>query len=335
LWYNKKMKYAVETFTGIRPTSELTVANYIGAIKPVLRYEADDPSAGSSVFLAELHATTTHSPRDVLTYSRELGRTLIASGIRGDIYSQRSLQDLVAEAELSIRGLTSVARLLRLPTLKEKVMRTDNTANANVALAMYPMLMAADIILARPHYVPTGKDQKPHLELTNELIRTFNNTHGSDLPEPEMLELQLPNILSLDASERKMSKSYPGGAVFLDSTPEQGAKQIRRAISASEPGPQMDTVVNNLLEIASGVSPLPLPQELYALATAVKGGEKRMGEFKAEVGAIVAGFLKEMKEKRDSVGDVQVVERINEGTEKMRAIGAETIAHMRSAYWGD
>lgn len=327
------MKHAVESFTGIRPTADLTVANYIGAVKPVL--DRESTGGETSIFLAELHAATTDRPADVLKYSRELTRTLMASGVQGEIYSQRDIQDLVMPMEVSLRGLTTVARLLRLPTLKEKVQHSDNTENANVALAMYPMMMAADIVLARPGEVPTGKDQKPHLEITNELIRAFNREYDAALPEPQMREVVLPNILSLDASGRKMSKSYPKGAIFLNDTPEQGRRKIMRAVTAPEPGPVMDAAVDNLLEIAKGLSADGTQlDELSGIGTEIKGGERRMKDFKEGIGEVVTKFLVDINEKRDSVSDRAVAERMAKGHEWFRPIGKDTLDYVQDRYWG-
>jgi len=326
------MKYGIESFTGIRPTADLTVANYIGAVKPILDQETDGHD--SAIFLAELHAATTNRPAEVMQHSHELTRTLIASGVRGEIYSQRDAQDLVSEVEMSLRGLTTVSRLLRLPTLKEKVQQSDNTENANVALAMYPMMMAADIVLARPAEVPTGKDQKPHLEITNELIRSFNREYDADLPEPQMREVTLPNILSLDASGRKMSKSYPKGAVFLNDVPEIGRRKIMKAVTASEPGPEMDVAIDNLLSIANGLSSdEDALGEVAQIGEDIKSGERRMKEFKENIGDIVVGFLVDINDKRDSISDEEVRVRIAQGNEWFRPIGEETAAYVRDRYW--
>lgn len=325
------MNYAFESFTGIRPTADLTVANYIGAVRPVLEREEEGES--TSIFLAELHATTTASPAEVVEHSRELGRTLIASGVQGDIYSQRETQDLVLETEHYLLALTSVARLLRLPTLKEKVTQSDNTENATVGLAMYPMLMAADIILARPQAVPTGKDQKPHLEITNELIRSFNRQYGAELPEPNMLEVDLPKIMSLDGSGRKMSKSVPKGAIFLDDTPDAGRKKIMKAVTALGPGPDMDAVIDNMVSIVEGLGGDSDTTELYQVAEKVRDGQPQMKLFKEIVGGTVFTFLSDMQERRSSVSDLEVTRRIREGSERFRPIGQATVSYMRQAYW--
>lgn len=331
------MKHGVDSLTGIRPTADLTIANYLGAVKPILQDEAEGRSG--AVFLAELHAATTNEPREVLQFSHELTRTLIASGVEGDIYSQRDFADDVAAVEYSIRGLVTASRLLRLPTLKEKIKQSDNPENANVSLMMYPVLMASDIILARPGSVPTGKDQKPHLEITNELIRQFNGRYDADLPEPEGRDQEPINILSLDGSGRKMSKSIPKGAIFLDDAPEIGHRKIMKSRTASEPGEEMDKAVDNLITIAEGLAgtryePSTL-LSLRALGERVKAGEGLAGQLKSGVGDVVADFLTDMNAARNAVTDQQVRDRVAQGNAHFAPIAKETRSYMTKKQWAD
>ncbi len=328
------MKHGVDSLTGIRPTADLTIANYLGAVQPILQDEAEGRSG--AVFLAELHAATTNEPREVLKFSHELTRTLIASGVQGEIYSQKDFADDVAAVEYSIRGLITAARLLRLPTLKEKIKQSDNPENANVSLMMYPVMMASDIILARPESVPTGKDQKPHLEITNELTRLFNSRYNAELPEPTARDQDPINILSLDGSGRKMSKSIPGGAIFLDDAPEVGHKKIMKTRTASEPGPDMDKAVDNLVVIAEGLGGQRFNDEiisLRALSERVKAGEGVAGQFKSGVGDIVADFLQGINAARALVSDQEVRDRIAKGKTNFAPIAHETRGYMEAKQW--
>lgn len=326
------MKYGIETFTGVRPTADLTIANYIGAVKPVL--DREKAGSKSTIFLAELHAATTSSPKEVLQNSAQLARTYVATGVEGEIYRQHDVKDLVAQTEFAIRGLTTVSRLLRLPTLKDKVRESDDVSTASVALAMYPMMMASDIILARPKYVPTGKDQKSHLELTNELVRLMNRDFNTELPELEHRDIEPVNIMSLDHSGRKMSKTSPKGAIYLDDPIDVARKKIMKAPTASGPGPEMDLAVNNLTTIAKG---LTSDKDQHAVvdeyAARVKDGEQITGRLKGVVADITVDFLTELDEKRQSVSDKEVRERLEKGHEWFRPIGAATLAHIDERQW--
>ena len=325
--------FGIESFTGIRPTADLTVANYLGAIQPILEQEAQGTEA--SVFLAELHAATTSSPMEIMTHSEQLTRTLMASGVRGEIYSQFQVKDLVAQTEIAIRGLTTVSRLLRLPTLKDKIAQSDKPESASAALLLYPTLMAADIILARPRFVPTGKDQKPHIEITNELIRAFNREYGAQLPEPQPRTAEPINIASLDQSGRKMSKSIPKGAIFLDDTEAAARKKIMQAPTASQPGAQMNRAVDNLTAIAEGLTTdTDQIKLIYELGNSTKDGARTTKEFKLEVADVVVAFLEDLDEKRSSISAQAVKERLARGNEWFRPIGTTTLSYIDLKQWG-
>lgn len=329
------MKHAIDSFTGIRPTADLTVANYLGAVKPILDRESEYPEDTSAVFLAEIHAATTNRPSEVIAHSFELTRTLIACGVQGEIYSQRSIEDLVMRAEVSLRGLVRVSELLRQPTLKDKIRSSDNPDSASVALAMYPVLMASDIVLARPSEVPTGKDQKGHLELTNVLIRRFNSEYNAELPEPTNREIEPVNVLSLDGSGRKMSKSIPTGAIYLDGSPEEAKRRVMRAVTASEPGAALDTSVDNLLYLGHNLHGTEYVEdsELTDLAEAVKNGDRVTKQFKEAVAANVSGFIGEMQIQRDKISDHDVKERVRRGNNWIRPIADETAQYISDRYW--
>ena len=331
------MNYAVESFTGARPTADLTLGNYLGAIDPVLTREAAGEK--TAIFLADLHAATTHDPRKVVGHSIELARTLIAADVQSEIYSQRDFTKEVMAVELAIRGLVSTARLLRLPTLKDKIKNNENLDNANTALLLYPVTMAADIILARPREVPTGKDQLPHLEITNEIIRKFNRAFDASLPAPAAREVEPVNIMSLDGSGTKMSKTLPRGAVFLSDTPDVAHKKIVRARTASGPGPEMNEAIDNMLAIAlplgrRGVD-LAVLSELTELGERVKQGEPGAGNFKGVVGDIVAAFLRDINERRESISDADVADRLARGREWFAPTASETAEYVESHFWGD
>lgn len=331
------MNYAMESFTGIRPTADLTVANYIGALQPIIndeqRAKVEGREVQSSVFVAESHAATTADPRDVARQSHELTRTLIALGYNGEIYSQWDIEDLVGQTEIAMRGLTTVARLLRLPTLKEKVGQSAEVESAPVSLAMYPMMMAADIVLARPEYVPTGKDQRPHIEITRELIRRHNKKFGTDLPLPKDKDVEPINIGSLGPDSGKMSKTEPNGAILLDETPEQAKRKIMKAFLAPEPGEVRNARVDNIVAVAHGLS---LPgdtrfDEIVHLAGQVKDGFPASKDFKEGVAEIVGGFVIDLHDKRQSVSNSEVVARRESGHEYIRPIATATLRAIQTA----
>lgn len=328
------MKYGLETFTGIRPTADLTIANYLGAIDPLVDYESANQGHQTAVFVAEMHAATTDDPRKVMANSNELVRTLIASGVEGQIFSQRSFQPQVAAIETCFRSLTTVSRILRLPTLKEKIKQSDNPEVANVALAMYPILMASDIVLMRPRFVPTGKDQLPHLEVTRELIHSFNKTYGAQLPIPTQRIEDPINVLALDNSGRKMSKSHPSGAIFLDDEPGVAARKISRATTASGPGDEMNRAVDNLVFIGTRLGNVVSGSDLLCIGNGVKDGQPRLKELKDGVASNVLAFLGTIQSRKSDISDAAVAERLSAGHDWASPIAKQTLDHVFDAYWG-
>lgn len=327
----------MKSFSGIRPTGGLTAANYIGALKRTIDDEKAAEVGGnqiqSSVLVAEIHAATTADPRDVVFHSHELTRTLIALGYGGEIYNQRDIADLVAQTEYALRGLTTLARLLRLPTLKEKVGQSASPESAPVSLVMYPLMMAADIIMARPEFVPTGKDQRPHIEITRELMRAHNRKFKTDLRLPKDKDIEPINIGSLGPDSGKMSKTEPNGAILLDETPELARRKIMKAFLSSEPGNERNARVDNIVAVAQGLS---VPgdarfDEIVQLAGQLKDGMPVSRDFKDGVAQIVSGFVADLHEKRQSVSDAEVAARRESGHDYIRPIAAATLTLLNTA----
>jgi len=226
--------------SGMRPTGRLHLGNYEGALK---NWVSLQDSYECFYFIADWHALTS----DYADTSQIKENTLaivtdwLAAGLDPD-KSTIFLQSLVPEhAELHIyfSAVTPLGWLERVPTYKEQ---RDNIADkdlGNYAFLGYPVLQAADICMYRGNYVPVGKDQAAHLELTREIVRRFNNFYGPVFPEPEALHT---NVLSLVGTDgRKMSKSYNNTIELADSPDVIRAKVMkmitdRTRIKRTDPG---------------------------------------------------------------------------------------------------
>jgi len=213
--------------TGIRPTSNLTIANYIGAIMPILAFQKQGMKP--YVFVADIHALTDNDPK-VLKYGDEILIDLLASGIdptKTIVYKQSSIANEIGVLTLLLARHVSVTELLRLPTLKEKV-KSENVENANALLMMYPVIMTADILIQRSNIVPVGKDQESHIEIARKIARRFNKEVEDIFPEPSTHVIETVKILSL-RGESKMSKSFPEDAIFLTDNPDVVRIKIKRS----------------------------------------------------------------------------------------------------------
>ena len=207
-------EYKVEVFTGIRATGDLTVANYMGAVEPILGLQK---KTRPLIFVADLHAMTDKEPEVAKKFINEVVADYIALGIdpnKTDIYIQSDIMEQVTVLMVILARHISTAELMRIPTLKEKLKPNMGSESANALLLLYPVMMAADILLQRAENVPMGVDQLPHMEMTRELARRFNKKYGNVFPIPKALQVKSLNILSL-RGHGKMSKSIPETAIFL------------------------------------------------------------------------------------------------------------------------
>jgi tryptophanyl-tRNA synthetase len=220
------MKTKIDIFTGIRPTGNISVANFLGAIAPIIEMQKSNLSI--AVFVADFHALTDNEPSVVKNNINEIVADYLALGInpkKTKIFLQSDIAGQIMTLTALLARHITVAELLRVPTLKEKIKNSEQPENANALLFFYPVLMAADILIQRAKNVPVGKDQLSHLEVSRKLAERFNKKYGDTFIVPEALQMKNINILSLKG-EGKMSKSKPEGAIFLSDSKEVIAKKI-------------------------------------------------------------------------------------------------------------
>lgn len=326
------MDYKVEVFTGIRPTRDLTVANYLGALASII--ELQEQGKYPVVFVADLHATTDNEPATVRGYIRGVVADYIALGIdpkKTKIYLQSAVAAEVTLLTAMLARLTSVAELLRIPTLKDKLKKGANPESANTLLLLYPVMMAADILLNRAKNVAVGEDQAPHVEFTRLVARRFNQRYGSIFPMPSVLLVKPLRLLSLKG-EGKMSKSKPEGAIFLT----DDADTVRRKIMAAETAFEgvMNEKLQSLVYLAKGLAKTTAEvEEVDGLVEAHLRGEKVMGQFKELLTRIVQNFLNEFQAKREKIlRDPLYIDAVLEDGAKMaKENAAETLEAVSAA----
>lgn len=284
--------------TGIRPTSNLTIANYIGAIMPILDFQ--NQGLRPYVFVADLHALTDNEP-EVLKYGDEILIDLLAAGvdpIKTIIYKQSSIANEIGILTLLLARHVSVAELLRLPTLKEKV-KTENVENANALLMMYPVMMTADILVQRANIIPVGKDQESHIEIARKIARRFNKEVINIFPEPVTHVMDMVKILSLRDSS-KMSKSIPEDAIFLTDTPEKIKIKIKHAQTANA-GTMSDSLESHITLIKAICNDIVVLKEIDYIINNHMNGLNVMGDFKKIFAEVVINFLSSFQSKRKEI----------------------------------
>ncbi|MCU1613727.1 MAG: tryptophan--tRNA ligase [Frankiales bacterium] len=223
-------------FTGLKPTGQLQIGNYLGAIRPVLDL-ADDPANEVLVCVVDLHALTVdHDPTRLWKLTLELAATLLACGLdpRASLFLQSSVP---AHTELSylLESTAAYGEMTRMVQFKEKSAGRDSV---RLSLLTYPALMAADILVHQTEVVPVGDDQQQHLELTTTLARRFNTRYGEVFTVPRAITpVESARIKDLRDPRAKMGKTGSDGAgvIYLRDAPGTIVAKVRRAVTDPDP----------------------------------------------------------------------------------------------------
>jgi tryptophanyl-tRNA synthetase len=321
-------------FSGIQPTGNLTLGNYLGAIRNWVPLQQDYECL---YCIVDLHAITIfQEPQALHTATRQVAAALIACGIdptRHVLFNQ-SLNPDHAELAWYFNCVARMGWLSRMTQFKEKAGKDRERASAG--LFVYPNLMAADILAYRASHVPVGEDQKQHLELANDIADKFN--HDWQVPDflPEIKPLILgeaTRVMSLRDGTKKMSKSDPSdmSRINLTDTQDQIAQKIRKAKTDPEPLP----------ESAEGFEERPEARNLVTIYAALTDqsvadalgevGGKGFGDFKKMLAdAAVAHLVPITDEMNRLLSDpAEIDATLFKGGEKARAISAPIVAQVR------
>jgi tryptophanyl-tRNA synthetase len=311
-------------FSGVQPTGNLHLGNYLGAIRNWVRLQADFECIYCVV---DLHAITIpQDPEDLRRSTREVAACLMAAGIDTKTSILFNQSQVHAHAELAwiFNCIARMGWLNRMTQFKEKAGK--NRENATVGLYVYPNLMAADILAYKATHVPVGEDQKQHLELTRDIAQSFNSAYGVDffpLTEPLILGAAT-RVMSLRDGSKKMSKSDPSdySRINLTDPADEIAKKIRKARTDPEPLP--DTVAGlaerpeatNLVGIFAALADLE-PEDVVA-----KFAGAPFSQFKEDLSELAIDVLSpitaEMRRLMDDPGYVDGV--LRDGADKAAAL---------------
>ena len=237
-------------FSGVQPTGNLHLGNYLGAIKNFV--DLQNQKENECIFcVVDLHAITVkQNPKELKKNIRETAATFIASGIdpNNSIIFNQSMVSAHSEAAWILSCVSRIGSLNRMTQFKEKAGKDKE--KASIGLYSYPVLMAADILLYDATHVPVGDDQKQHLELCRDIAQKFNNDFNTPeflkAPEP-LIQKQFSRIMSLKDGMKKMSKSDPSDLSRINLTDEKNeiSNKIKRA--KTDPMP-MPTNIEDLTE---------------------------------------------------------------------------------------
>ncbi len=228
-------------FSGIQPTGNLHLGNYLGAVRNWVKLQDDFECLFCVV---DMHAITMwQEPAELTASTREVAAAMMASGVDAKKHIIFNQSQVSGHAELAwiFNCVARLGWLNRMTQFKDKAGK--NKENASVGLYAYPNLMAADILLYKATHVPVGEDQKQHLELARDIAAKFNNDFGVEnfFPQPEPLILgTATRVMSLKDGTKKMSKSDPSDLSRINMTDDADtiAKKIRKAKTDPEPLPE-------------------------------------------------------------------------------------------------
>ena len=322
--------------SGIQPTGNLHLGNYLGAIKNWVKMQDEGECL---YFLADLHAITVYNdPATLSANTREMAAALIACGIDTDKSILFNQAQVTAHSQLQwlLTGTARMGWLNRMTQWKDKAGK--NREGASVALFAYPVLQAADVLLYQATHVPVGDDQKQHLELARDIAQKFNNDFGVagsewgeeifTLPEP-IIPPEAARIMSLRDGAAKMSKSDPSDLSRINLTDNADAimQKIRKAKSDAEALPSEK----------AGLAGRPEAENLVSIYAAMAGssvdavltqfGGQGFGAFKPALGELLVTKLAPIAERFNALrGDTDAIDAaLRKGAEKAAALAQPTL----------
>jgi tryptophanyl-tRNA synthetase len=314
----------IRVFSGMQPSGNLHIGNYLGALKNWVRIQRDY----ECIFcIVDLHAITLfQDPADLRSKIHEIAGLYLAAGIDPEVCSIMVQSAVPAHAELAwmLTCVTPVGWLERMTQYKAKAAKQETVGDG---ILQYPVLMAADIMLYQAGIVPVGEDQAQHLELTRDIAQRFNSLYGDTFVVPDTsLPAVGARIMGLDDPTQKMSKSTEGAhhAVALLDPPDKIRKIIMRATTDSNPHVDFATAgpgVRNLLAIYQAFS-----EESDEVIQARFEGI-RYGELKKQVADMVIAHLEPFQDRyRRIVGEPGYLARVlREGAERVTPIANGTV----------
>ena len=311
--------------SGIRATGRLHVGNYLGALKQFV--DLQNEGNNCFFFIADLHALTTpFEPKELTENTLEVAAEYLAAGIdpnKSTFFIQSEVLETAVLAWILACGIP-LGELERMTQYKDK--SKQHKENINAGLLTYPALMAADILLYKPTLVPVGDDQTQHLELTRWIAKRFNNKFGKTFPEPKNYMLKPLRVKSLTDPEKKMSKTGDE-ALMLDDEPQEVARKLKKAVTASEAGKKSPGVENLFLLLEH----FGTQEEIKFFRDAQRADTLKFSELKETLAKEIAGHFAEFREKKKELlsRPERLAEILGEGSRKARQVASQTLMEVK------
>jgi len=318
--------------SGIRPTGNLHLGNYFGALKNFIQMQEQHRCF---FFIADYHSLTTHpTPSDLHGNVRQVLVEYLAAGLdpeKATLYIQSDVPE-TAELYLFLNMNAYVGELERCTSFKDKLRQQPQ--NVNAGLLTYPTLMAADILIHKATKVPVGKDQEQHLEMTRQFSNRFNRMYQVNyFPEPQAFNFgqALVKIPGLDGSGKMGKSEGEGNAIYLADEPEMIRKKVMKAVTDSGPtvlNQDKPEVIQNLFQLMSVVSK---PETFSYFDEMYNSCQIRYGDFKKQLAADMIDFTAPFRERiKELLSDeVQIARVAAMGRDKARESASKTVNEVR------
>lgn len=316
-------------FSGVQPSGNLHIGNYLGAIANWVKLQDEY----ESIFcVVDMHAiTAAQDPETLRKKTIEIAKIYLAAGIdpaKSAIFVQSQISQH-AELMWVLNTIAKMSELDKMTQFKDKSQK-EGRESAGVGLYAYPVLMAADILLYDTEIVPVGEDQKQHVELARDLAKRFNQKFGQTFVVPQAhIKKEGMRVMGLDDATKKMSKSAASAynRIELLDDAETIRKKIKKAVTDS--GSEIiysdeKPALKNLINIYASFSG-KTPQEIQTLFLG-----KGYGDFKAELAEVIIGFLEPFQEKFNKLSDEEVVEILREGGKRVQKIAKDKMDRVKA-----
>jgi len=323
-------------FSGVQPTGNLHLGNYIGAIKNFVKLQNDDDN--SCIYcVVDLHAITVkQNPKELKQNIRETAAAFIASGLnyKKSIIFNQSLVPSHSEGSWILSCIARMGWLNRMTQFKEKAGKDKE--KASVGLYIYPILMAADILLYDATHVPVGEDQKQHLELSRDIANKFNLDFNSPdfliAPEP-LIQKNFSRIMSLKDGTKKMSKSDSSelSRINLNDNKDEIFNKIKKAKTDTQPLPDSEEELSNRPEAENLLGMYASLNDQSLLSTINEFSGKNFSAFKDKLANLIIEKISPISEEINKLlKDQKFIDQIlSDGAQKADKIASKKITNIK------
>ena len=327
-----KIRSMKTVLSGIRPTGNLHLGNYFGALSNFvsMQYEYN-----CFFFIADYHSLTTHpTPQNIQGNVKSVLAQYLAAGLdpeKATLYIQSDVPEVI-ELYLYLNMNAYVGELERCTSFKDKIRQQPQ--NVNAGLLTYPTLMAADILIHKADFVPVGKDQEQHLEMARTFGNRFNRMYNHEyFPEPQAFNFgkELVKIPALNGAGKMGKSEGEDSTIFLTDTPEVILKKVKRAVTdagPTEPGQPMSEPIANLFQLMNVVSK---PETIQFFREKYNDCSIRYGDLKKQLAEDMITFVNPIRERIQEIASDEVY--LNKvallGKEKAQESARKTIREVR------